>query len=107
MADDDDLAGFIGSVATSVVAQTQSATSTTTRTTTSKSLGFRVEFNCQNGRHYAKMMKGRGSKRRKNSGEDGESNYEYLGKADVVAQRGGYYAQRWLEYSFTHTCNYA
>lgn len=92
---------------TQVVAQAQSATSTTTRTTTSKSVGFRVEFNCQQGRHYAKQMRGRGSNRKKSGGKDGESNYEYLGIASVVAQRGGYYEQRWIEYSFNHTCNYA
>lgn len=99
------MAGFIGSVATIPVVAL--AERTTTRTTTSVAVDFRIEFNCQQGRHYAKIMRGRGAKRKKNSGKNGAYNYEYLGIASVVAQRGGFYEQRWLEYSFNHTCNYA
>jgi hypothetical protein len=73
-----------------------------TMRTTISDVDFRIEFKCDNGRHYAKLMRGRGSKRTKENG-----NYEYLGKAEVVAQRGGHYEQRWIEYQFKHACNHA
>ena len=57
---------------------------------------WRLEFNCQQGRHYGKIMKGSGNTR----------DYHYEGIAEVVASRGGYYGTRWREYQNRHRCNY-
>ena len=87
-----DLAGFLAELG-------EPATAVLERTT--MQVDFRVEFKCESGRHYGRQMRGRGKKRTAKEG-----NFIYLGKADMVAQRGGYYEQRWIEYQFNHSCHY-
>lgn len=95
--EDDDVAGYLGGLTTPVPATTIIA-----RTTTIEKTDFRVEFKCKNGNHYARLLRGRGKNRTADKG-----NFKHLGVAGiVVAQRGGYYATRWLEYQFRHKCKF-
>ena len=76
-------------------------------TVVTTNLDFRLDFNCQKGNHYARIRRGSGIGRRKDSGTGGQETYSYMGIAHVVAQKfGGYYASRWQEYQSNHACHY-